>query len=315
MARRAVPRFEDLESEYRALWDSMEIRPEHLPAISAIARKIVAARARYAPIEAAVGVPWYVVGIIHQLEAGGLFDRHLHNGDPLARRTVQVPAGRPAAHAGPFTFEESAIDALLIKSLDKIARWDVPRIAYELERYNGFGYRTYHPEVASPYLWSRSTHYTRGKYVADGKWSATAVSGQSGAMPLLKRIAELCPDVILDAPHADPAQEFTPTPEPAVKPSGQITAASLAGEGSRSMSLLVRLRNSLGLGGTGLATFLGLDSFSTARGTLNELKALLADHAALAILGALGLALGVVLLAERYLLAAARDGRYRPRGG
>lgn len=212
MARR-MPTFDELQDEYATLWASMEIRASALPALSNTARKIIAARARYEAIESATGVPWFMVGIIHAMEAGLRFDRHLHNGDPLTRCTVQVPAGRPAKGKGPFTFEESACDALLMKRLDAVPQWTVPRIAYELERYNGWGYRLYHPEVASPYLWSGTTHYSRGKYVADSKWSATAVSGQSGAMALLKRIAELEPSVRLDAPEQDPAAEFVRTPD------------------------------------------------------------------------------------------------------
>lgn len=212
MARR-MPTFEDLQAEYATLWASMEIRAGAMPALSSTARKIIAVRDRYQVIEAATGVPWYVIGIIHAMEAGLRFDRHLHNGDPLTRRTVQVPAGRPLKGHGPFSFEESACDALLMKRLDTVPAWTVPRIAYELERYNGWGYRLYHAEVASPYLWSGTTHYTRGKYVSDGNWSATAVSGQSGAMALLKRIAELEPSVCFDVPEQDPAAEFVRTPD------------------------------------------------------------------------------------------------------
>ena len=210
---RRVPQYAELEAEYQTLWSSMEIRADRLSAITATARRIIAARDRYQMIAASSGVPWHVVGVIHAMECGLRFDRHLHNGDPLTRRTVQVPAGRPATGNGPFTFEDSACDALAMKRLDAVEHWDIPRIAYELERYNGWGYRLYHPEVASPYLWSGTRHYTRGKYVADGQWSATAVSGQSGAMAILKRISELDLSVVLDAPEPDPAAEFVRTPE------------------------------------------------------------------------------------------------------
>ncbi len=44
--------------------------------------------------------------------------------------------------------------------------------------------------MLSPYLWSFSTHYQCGKYVADGRWSETAVSKQCGAAVLLRRLAE-----------------------------------------------------------------------------------------------------------------------------
>jgi peptidoglycan hydrolase-like protein with peptidoglycan-binding domain len=45
--------------------------------------------------------------------------------------------------------------------------------------------------VKSPYLWSFSNIYSSGKYVADGRFSASAVDQQCGAMPVLKRIMEL----------------------------------------------------------------------------------------------------------------------------
>ena len=44
--------------------------------------------------------------------------------------------------------------------------------------------------MKSPYLWSYSTIYTAGKYVADGKWSDTAVSKQCGGMAILKHLVE-----------------------------------------------------------------------------------------------------------------------------
>jgi hypothetical protein len=70
-----------------------------------------------------------------------------------------------------------------------------------LERYNGWGYRLYHPHVLSPYLWSGSNHYTSGRYVADGTWSETAVSQQIGAAVILRRMAEC--ESISTKPDAD----------------------------------------------------------------------------------------------------------------
>jgi hypothetical protein len=68
--------------------------------------------------------------------------------------------------------------------------WTVSGILYKIEAYNGWGYRANHPKVLSPYLWSGSNHYTRGKYVADGRWSDTAVSNQIGAAVILRRLVE-----------------------------------------------------------------------------------------------------------------------------
>jgi hypothetical protein len=71
-----------------------------------------------------------------------------------------------------------------------VSTWNLERILYELEGYNGWGYRLYHPHVKSPYLWSFSNHYTRGKYVADGTWSDTARSQQCGAAVIIKRLEQ-----------------------------------------------------------------------------------------------------------------------------
>jgi len=182
------PGFAALRAEYAQLWASMSITRTRIPAADGIAAKIVANRRRYEAVQRNTGVPWFVVAVIHSLESGQNFSRHLHNGDPLSARTKQVPRGRPEAGSPPFTWEESADDAIRYQGLDKITDWRIERIAYVLEGYNGWGYRQYHPDVKSPYLWSFSDHYRSGKYVADGKWDQAAVSQQCGAMVLLKRL-------------------------------------------------------------------------------------------------------------------------------
>ena len=155
------------------------------------ANRILQQRPRYEAVAQQTGVPWFVVGLIHMMEADGDFETHLHNGDPLTARTRRIPRGRPPGAAPPFTWEESAVDALRLKRFEKIGDWSVERIAYELERYNRWGYRLHHPTTLSPYLWSGSQHYARGKYVADGVWSSTAVSQQIGVMVILQQLAML----------------------------------------------------------------------------------------------------------------------------
>jgi lysozyme family protein len=173
---------------YELLYESCLCRPNRRATVNNLAKKIRANRARYQKVGRAVGVPWYVVGIIHSLEASCDFTRHLHNGDPLSARTVHVPAGRPQKGKPPFTWEQSATDALRLRGLGAWKDWSVPGTLYQLEGYNGFGYRDHHPTVPSPYLWSFSNHYTRGKYVADGRFSPGAVSQQVGAALLLKQL-------------------------------------------------------------------------------------------------------------------------------
>jgi lysozyme family protein len=175
-------------SGYELLYESCLVRPKRRAAVDQLVARITANKARYNKVGKALGIPWYVVGIIHSLEAGGDFSRHLHNGDPLTARTTHVPAGRPPTGKPPFTWEQSATDALRHQGMAAWKDWSIPGTLYELEGYNGFGYRDHHPNVPSPYLWSFSNHYTRGKYVADGRFSPTAVSQQVGAALLLKQL-------------------------------------------------------------------------------------------------------------------------------
>lgn len=184
-------RLRDLKTEYQNLWNSCEIKPENLTQTQQIVANITANRPIYEAVQQKTNVPWYFIAVIHNMESSLNFTRHLHNGDSLKRRTVRVPAGRPIAQPingweQGYTWEESAIDALTLKDLDKVKDWSLSAQLWQLERYNGFGYRLYRPEVLTPYLWSGTNLYTKGKYVADGKWDANAVSAQIGVAALYK---------------------------------------------------------------------------------------------------------------------------------
>jgi len=137
--------FEQRKPVYTNLWAQMDIRPERLALVTRQADKIISFKDRYEPIVKATGVPYYVIGLMHLRESNFNFGTHLHNGDSLKARTYHVPAGRPIHGTPPFTFEESAIDALRQKGYDKITDWSIERIAYVLERYNGFGSAWYSP--------------------------------------------------------------------------------------------------------------------------------------------------------------------------
>ena len=199
-AHRSLVSYDTIKEDLFTLWIEIAIRTNKLASVNTIVDKIEDKRSRYAVIEAATRVPWYVVAVIHSLEASMNFNSHLHNGDPLSARTVHVPAGRPVSGRPPFTWEESAIDAIRYDGLDDVASWNIERILYTLERFNGFGYRKYHPEVKTPYLWSFSNQYTKGKYVADGSWSPDAVSQQCGAAVLLRRMIDRA---LIDEIHSE----------------------------------------------------------------------------------------------------------------
>jgi lysozyme family protein len=193
------------EAVYSALWDRMAIHRDKLPLIEERAQRIIANNPHYELVSMITSVPWYVVGIIHSLEADLSFALHLHNGDPLTAQTVRVPAGRPPYKDGPFTWEESACDALALKKLSAVSSWTIERIAYELERYNGFGYVP--KPIYSPYLWSYTNNYTKGKFVKDGVYNPDAVSKQCGGMALLRILMAFCDDV---RPDREPRPDDTP---------------------------------------------------------------------------------------------------------
>lgn len=180
-----------------------------------LAEQLTEQQPRYAAVAQLTDIPWPVIAVIHALEASQRFDRHLHNGDPLHSRTVHVPKHRPLTRP-PFTWEASAIDALHYSGLAKWRNWSVAGTLFKLEAYNGWGYRRYHPQVLSPYLWSFSQHYQRGKYAADGRFDADLVSQQCGAAVLLKQL-----DAFTPTPPAHPATQpriiQPPYPNAAIK--------------------------------------------------------------------------------------------------
>lgn len=148
----------------------------------------LAGRAHYELVEKLTNVPWYVVLAWHNRESSFNFSTHLHNGDTLSDFTHKVPAGRPqVGHGPPFTWEESAVDALRLKGLQTIDAWPIERILYESERYNGFGY---FGRLNSPYVWSWSNKYHGGKFLHDHGPIENVYDPQCGCAVLFKRMSD-----------------------------------------------------------------------------------------------------------------------------
>lgn len=308
--------FRTLAPEYRELWNSTELTDRLRNASVATARKIVAGRARYESVGSATGVPWWIVGIIHQMECSGRWDQHLHNGDSLKARTHRVPAGRPKAppaNGREYGWEESAIDAVTFDDLHKVPEWSPERICHALESYNGFGYRRHHPDVLSPYLWSGTNHYSRGKYTGDGVWSNSAVSGQPGAIAILFALMQIEPSV---APHADVERIVAPEPvagwAEATDMAANTTAADLAGSSRKVDTLNATQGTMLGIGGLagGLSV---IDSmFTTAQSITSQIKAVAADHVLLIVVVLCLAVAGVAWAVKRWIVDDYRSGRYVP---
>ena len=171
-----------------------KIKPEKMAEVEAAAKRISQNKPRYEAVSLtlASGMPWWFVAIVHFMEGGGKFTKHLHNGDPLTARTVNVPKGRPVLGKSPFSWEESAIDAInYMENRNKFwkaskGKWDLENILLKFEAYNGMGYRT--KGINSPYLYSYTQFYTVGKYAADNKYDPNLVSKQPGVIPLMKAL-------------------------------------------------------------------------------------------------------------------------------
>lgn len=193
-----------LASEYMNLFNQAQLKPGAESKVKLAYQKLVANKARYEAVSnffKLPGLPWYLIGIIHMRESSFDFTKHLHNGDPLTRRTVNVPAGRPlfqpsAGPGKPYTWEESAVDAISIM-LAESPSWgnyrqdsSVPSLLNKMEAFNGAAYRRLSNPIPSPYLWSDSTLQKPGKFIADNKFSPTTVDQQVGAATLLKYFLE-----------------------------------------------------------------------------------------------------------------------------
>lgn len=182
-------KFDDLAQEYTAWFAAARVRPEHQDSANWHLTMMRESRDRYIAVSKRLGVPWHFIAAVHALEASFNFRAHLHNGDfPLSRRTHQVPSGRPLVWLPPSDWEASAADALRLMGFAGQSDWSLPRLLYRLEAYNGFGYRR--SRRVSPYLWSFSNLYDRGKFVADGKFDPRARSQQCGAAVMLKVLIE-----------------------------------------------------------------------------------------------------------------------------
>jgi len=174
---------------YEEMWNSMRMRPEFDLKIRVATIKVLDGKPRYDYVAAETGVPWYFTGLIHWREAVCDFRGVLHNGEKIIgtnKKTKLVPKGR-----GPFqTWEEAAIDVLMLQKLHINYDWSIPNMLFLFERYNGTGYLRYHPEQNSPYIWGYTYHtQTHGRYASDGKYDKNALANTySGVAPILREL-------------------------------------------------------------------------------------------------------------------------------
>ena len=181
--------FDVLRPEYEALLASMKVTRE--AEVEAIAGKLLgfAREGLYTQVSLDTGVPIVWMATSFEREASSNFNDSPAQGDPWHEISVHVPKGR-----GPFTsWAAAAKDAYHLDGLDQVGagNWTAARACYEGELFNGFGYRAH--GVHSPYLWSGTSNYVKGKFVADGVWDANHVDTQLGIVPVMLRMISLMP--------------------------------------------------------------------------------------------------------------------------
>jgi len=180
-----MPTFKSMKNGYANMWASCELQAKDTVLCKKVAAGIIKDRARYEAVSAKTGVPWEWIACVHQRESGRNWKAVLHNGQKIVgtgKKTTIEPKDR-----GPFaTWEEAAIDALEYDGQTKVKDWSVPRMLYEFEEYNGWGYLK-HGEN-SPYVWASTNHEQLGKYTSDGKYNSKVDDVQLGCAAVLKSI-------------------------------------------------------------------------------------------------------------------------------
>ena len=194
------------DDEKRATDAKPDLSKDQKGDVAAFDRNWAKNEAHYQAVADKAGVPAKLVAALHWREGSGDFGTYLQNGDPLGKPTTHVPVGKNFSD-----WDEAAIDALKDKQAiaDGIGltkdTTDLGAEATYAEFYNGLGY--HNRGVPSPYAFSGTDQYTRGKYVGDGDYSAKTKDQQVGVMALIQS---------LDAPAAPNAAPATKNAPPVV---------------------------------------------------------------------------------------------------
>ena len=208
-----------LAPEYAALLAAMRLDPRREHELAARAAEVLELgrrhRDEWAEVEARTSVPrlWGLASF--ERESGSDYSRSPAQGDRWDRVSVNVPRG-----LGPYPrWGDACVAAYRIDHLDEVAGsqepgvrsqeesgaageavltpdsrflkpgWTWPRACYEGELFNGFGPRAHGRHTG--YLWSWTSIYTAGKYVADGQWDPDVQDQQCGMVPMMAALLRL----------------------------------------------------------------------------------------------------------------------------
>lgn len=150
-------------------------------------KKYTKNKKKYKNISKRTKLPPQLIAAIHYRESSCNFKTYLHNGDPLGKPTIHVPKG---IYFEKFT--DAAVDALKEKNKFrkkyklKADSKDMAAMLSFAEVYNGLGY--FNKGVVSPYIYSGTNLYKKGKFVSDGSYNASVTDKQPGVYILIKKI-------------------------------------------------------------------------------------------------------------------------------
>lgn len=171
------------EAQYKTFWDELQKSGLHPGAFNwpRIAREQVdwalLHKKRFLSVAIEFGsMPWHVVCQLSRMEMGLNFNGSLLNGDPWNKKTVRFPAGH-----GPWdSWEEAAVYAIKDEARRwnfklKDWKWDLGGTFFHLNAWNGFTHclpegKDIQPPYASPYIYSGTPFYQRGKRVEKKNW-------------------------------------------------------------------------------------------------------------------------------------------------
>lgn len=165
-------------------WDRLKVLPEFFDRLKKGRGILLGGRKQYELVSSKIEIPWYVVGVIHCMEAWDedLWKGSLHNGMPWDEVNAIIPSGP----RGPFqSWEEAALDALSLSSLPH--QWTVSSISRFLEDWNS-SYENLN--VNSPYLYYGSNIECLGKFKRGIGFVRYAENRQIGSLVILKSLVE-----------------------------------------------------------------------------------------------------------------------------
>lgn len=178
-----------MEPDYDLLVKNIKIDDSSIIELKILKQKFLNNIAIYSSVQKITSVPSELVFSLHYRESSLDFSRVLHNGEKIIgknKKTKLVPKDR-----GPFeTWQEAAIDALLMKKSIFPKEWSFTEQLKFSEKYNGLGYRNKVGDSGrielSPYVFSGTNLSDEtGKYVYDGKYNMHARESQLGVASIL----------------------------------------------------------------------------------------------------------------------------------